>query len=425
MECPKCNQEIAESSAFCNLCGANQKSDIQLQEATTISPVQLEISTKNKKSSKPLLLIGGGVAVLVAAVVLLVTLLPDAQDKFFKAIANGQAEEAISVYNENISGNSKAIASVNDAAIQKLQKIRDLFFDGKANYEETTAEFEKYSGVNVVAITEKLGVLRKEIERLHASNLAYEKAVEFEQAKKTLEAVAEYAKVIEDDVNYSEAQIKIGELAGALIDQTQALYDKNEFRGALAQARVIKAAIGENESANTLLKNCKDALKEQLTDSIKEYKDAVDDFTLYYSNLNKVGRRGSGDNYFGWVVEGRVLISPLVEYVPVFVIRFEFAKQGWLFVKELKLKSDSYTVDFQFDYNDVTREVVGGGEIMENAAVHPDAEQMLTLRSMLNSGEPILLRFYGQDGNIDATMTDSQKKDLLLMLDYYDCVIET
>lgn len=419
MLCPKCNHELPEDSAFCNHCGENLN-----PEAQPIPPQ--EPAAMKRKPLKLLMLICGIVVFVAVAIVLLMTLIPNAQDKFFRAITNGQPEDAIAVYKENISGNSKVVAAVNATAAEMMQKIRDSFFEGKRSYEETVAELEKYADIDVKGIAEKLEALQEEVDILHTSNLAYEKAVELESGKKAAQAIAEYAKVVDDDKSYKDAQTRMNALIGEILAEAKALFDKKDFKGALKQARAAKAVIDEttakdiSKQANDLIANSKSTLLEQYKGLVVISEDPMDDRTF-------IEPKDGFSSYHATRAADLQFTASIIQLKSgtYFRIHVAFIKENWLFMNKVKLKSGEFTLEFDLPYNSVDRTVARGSIIHEDTRIVIETnEDFEVLAALLASKEPLQMRITGsQPGNLDFTIPNSQKEAIRLMLDYYNCLI--
>jgi len=437
MTCPNCGHDFPKDSVFCNRCGTNLSAPptppaetppaapVPPAEIPPAAPAPAKKALLKKLLPKKLLFIGGGaLAAIAAVVVLLALLIPSAQEKFFKAIDGGKPEEAVAVYSESILGDAKAVSATIKAAVAKLEKARDLFFSGKSTYEEARAELEKYEDIPVSAIADRLGGILAEVDALNGSNLAYAAGQTHELDGDLASAILEFAKVIETDKGYKDAQARIEALIAQLLADAQALYDEEDFKGAMKQARAAKGAMAldmtaSRKKAEDLIGKCKDALLGQyealvvITDDTMDDRLFVEPKNMYANPINKNGVRL-------WLTASIIRIESGAFY------RFhvDFTKKDWLFMNRVKLKSGDLALEFNLSYNSVDRDVNRGYIEEDVRIVIEEQDELETLAAMLLSKEPLLIRISGSEGSMDFTVTDRQKMDMLIILDYYHCMVE-
>lgn len=403
MKCPSCNQELAEGLDVCNHCGMNLNT-------------QPEPITKKKPTVKVIAGVCGGVFVLL--IVLLVALIPSDKDKFFKAIANGNPEEAIAVYNESIAADTKSAAAVAETAVQKLEGIRDNFIKGKQSYEVSKSELDKYADISIEAISEAYEAILVQVEELHVSNEAYASGQEYEQNNDFLAALGEYAKVIAEDKNYSAAQERINVLAGNIQAEAQTLLDKKDYKGALAQARAAKAAIRNQDTTelDKLIESCKSAWREQMKELVDITEDDMD-------NRISVGAKDSeehvvtADNATLWFDASCSLQEGSSPSITLFI---ELTRSYVGRISRVKLKAGdfSWAIDFE-NYESLTTSI--NSQQINVTCKRLDNEQIEQLKVLLSSEEEIKIRI---NSSWDFQISNQQRKDVQVILDYYDCLID-
>ena len=385
------------------------------ENTSAITPAEEPAAETPKNPNKKLLVIiaGAVVVVLVAVIVLVVVLRPNAQNDFFRAIDNGQAQDAIAIFNEHVSGDSSAVAAVNETAVQRMESIRDSFFNGRQSYEDTIAALENFADIDVGTIAETLEAVLKEVGILHTSNLAFQRAGELEKADEIAEALAEYANVIEDDANFENAQARISALAGQSLEQAQALYDEQDFRGALELARTISAALGEeaNEElaaqANDMANQTRTAWLEELESKVQiETDEFTGDITVNpivhsISTFERTSRSTGFDTVFP--------VYPSDNPPTILFLAFIHSERAF-WPSSLIVQNGSLQLEMNFT-TDLTPSVHRETRLIQSVAiVELLADEVNILSEMEKGEEEIRIRFRGREGNtMDVTIAKRGK----------------
>lgn len=118
------------------------------------------------------------------------------------------------------------------------------------------------------------------------------------------------------------------------------------------------------------------------------------------------------------------LIVPYLGYngaVPYIRFRIVFySPNGWLFFQKAVFRIDDSLVEYEFNYNDINRQVIYASEIIETLDIDPSADQLDVLRKIAKSQKTIL-RLVGQNHVEDRTIGDKEKQainDILTIYDY-------
>lgn len=210
MRCPNCGDEYSDELEFCPNC-----------------------NTRNSKSSS-----GDGikldkkkVGIILAAVAVAVVLIGSFQfiqskknpKQFIEYVQTGRYGKADEIFNSSISLHDRQDQEAYALAEQDLESKVEAYYAGTATYEEVTELLEQYSKY-YEELKEKYA---SQIETLHTSQKNFQTAEEYWNLGEYTSAYQSYEKVIEEDINYEEAQKKLEECQNKAAET--ALADADEF----------------------------------------------------------------------------------------------------------------------------------------------------------------------------------------------------
>lgn len=196
MICPYCREIIDDDSNFCDHCGR---------------PLDKKKSEPEKKKKKKWPIVLAAVLaflVIVAAVVLLI-LKPWKADAFETYIRQGDAGNAVTYYEENISGKAEKEESAKKFLSDYLSDTLKAYESGDSSQENWNSAYEtvKKADKSLNLVSDELTAAKDEALAVEASKENYQKGQECLKNKQYLDAGAALAQVIEEDSeNYSDAQ---------------------------------------------------------------------------------------------------------------------------------------------------------------------------------------------------------------------------
>lgn len=196
MICPYCREIIDDDSNFCDHCGR---------------PLDKKKSEPEKKKKKKWPIVLAAVLaflVIVAAVVLLI-LKPWKADAFETYIRQGDAGNAVTYYEENISGKAEKEESAKKFLSDYLSDTLKAYESGDSSQEDWNSAYEtvKKADKSLNLVSDELTAAKDEALAVEASKENYQKGQECLKNKQYLDAGAALAQVIEEDSeNYSDAQ---------------------------------------------------------------------------------------------------------------------------------------------------------------------------------------------------------------------------
>lgn len=196
MICPYCREIIDDDSKFCDHCGR---------------PLDKKKSEPEKKKKKKWPIVLAAVLaflVIVAAVVLLI-LKPWKADAFETYIRQGDAGNAVTYYEENISGKAEKEESAKKFLSDYLSQTLKAYESGDSSQEDWNSAYEtvKKADKSLNLVSDELTAAKDEALAVEASKENYQKGQECLKNKQYLDAGAALAQVIEEDSeNYSDAQ---------------------------------------------------------------------------------------------------------------------------------------------------------------------------------------------------------------------------
>ena len=230
MNCPKCNEQLADSSLFCNKCGFNLTEGAQAQNATENAPTE----KKKKGNTKALISVIAAVVVVVVAVVSVIAAMPLIRyNSANKAFESKEYEKAISLYAKVIDykdSEAKIDESYLGYGIQlaqdgKYEEAIEALNKAKPADEETKEKYISYTNAaisveaedlqeNTISVLEKFGSFENSKELL---NKAYYIKGNMLAAKESYnEAIGYYKKT----TGFKDVDKKIADCETGIQNQT-------------------------------------------------------------------------------------------------------------------------------------------------------------------------------------------------------------
>lgn len=196
MICPYCREIIDDDSNFCDHCGRPQDKKKSEPE-------------KKKKKKWPIVLAAVLAFLVIVAAVVLLILKPWKADAFETYIRQGDAGNAVTYYEENISGKAEKEESAKKFLSDYLSDTLKAYESGDSSQEEWNSAYEtvKKADKSLNLVSDELTAAKDEALAVEASKENYQKGQECLKNKQYLDAGAALAQVIEEDSeNYSDAQ---------------------------------------------------------------------------------------------------------------------------------------------------------------------------------------------------------------------------
>ncbi len=218
----------------------------QTEQANTSVSVKTKKKTKKVKKS-------GGIFKIILAVILALVLvcagifaflklrvINDPSNKVIDALAQGEYEYAIEIYNK--------LDETNNTLIEGLKKRIDTVYNdyrsGSKEYAMAIQELDTISKMNVASVSSKLSEVKNKIEQLNTSNTAFETAKTFEKNQDYANAIVWYKKVVEEDSNYETAKSNMNtamqKYRSSTLDEAKNYADSQNYESAV---KILNAAL--------------------------------------------------------------------------------------------------------------------------------------------------------------------------------------
>lgn len=196
MICPYCREIIDDDSKFCDHCGR---------------PLDKKKSEPEKKKKKkwPIILVAVLAFLVIVAAVVLLILKPWKADAFETYIRQGDAGNAVTYYEENISGKAEKEESAKKFLSDYISDTLKAYESGDSSQKDWNSAYEtvKKADKSLNLVSDELTAAKDEALAVEASKENYQKGQESLKNKQYLDAGAALAQVIEEDSeNYSDAQ---------------------------------------------------------------------------------------------------------------------------------------------------------------------------------------------------------------------------
>ena len=226
MVCEECGAELAKTDEFCPNCGCPVSKE---------DPVQ----TIKKSNKKPIIIITIiGIIIAFCIIGFLVLKLNDNPvQKYVSLFNSNKSEQAVSLYNEKIEGNTDLINKLEKQQNTEMDDIYNQYSRKKLSYEESIKKLENY--LRYDASKGYARSTKQKIENLNHSRIAYTNAVEAEKNGDISTALKNYNEVIKDDESYNDAQAKVKSLTDTY--KSQLLADAENYSQNKQNTKAIEA----------------------------------------------------------------------------------------------------------------------------------------------------------------------------------------
>ena len=228
MFCRFCGAEIKEGETKCPSCNRSL--------TTGIKKSKHEKKEKKKmKTSKKILIgvISTLVVILAISIGALVYYIKSPAREIYMDIEEGNYQTVSRLYYSDVKGNFLQEQILNYLLVNQIDRTVEQFKNGEIDYTQTTNKLTAIGSVGVDEITKKTEENVESLNNLNTSMTAYEQAEVFYEQGNYQEAMEEYKKVIEDDVNNEEAQKKIEECVNkykeSIASQTENLETEEDY----------------------------------------------------------------------------------------------------------------------------------------------------------------------------------------------------
>ena len=101
-----------------------------------------------------------------------------------------------------------------------------------------------------------------------------------------------------------------------------------------------------------------------------------------------------------------------------------FSQDDWIFMDAIKMKCGDNVFNYVIDYSEKKTDIGNSGTIYEWFDTGLTDSQIHALRSVCAHGQETEVRCYGDKYHEDFVLTDSQKANIITILDYYDLTKE-
>lgn len=120
-------------------------------------------------------------------------------------------EAAAQLYREElVSGDSEKLAEAGTMVVNRAEGIKEIYYQGGIEYEDALNQLQELEKLGEEGKAELQAVI-EDINELYLSRTAYKRALESMESGDYESAITDLHKVIRDDLDYAEAQEKIGE----------------------------------------------------------------------------------------------------------------------------------------------------------------------------------------------------------------------
>jgi tetratricopeptide (TPR) repeat protein len=195
MLCSRCGAENSEESLFCHKCGA------------PLTEVMERGHKPTRFSNKVKIILGSTILIIGILIGTGIASYNNPVSVFKRNITSNQYENAGTIYNEKIKGDTNNETKVYTFLKDEIAEIQKSYFDDKIDYNSAKTRLDTIKKTNLA--TSEVDSALDKMDKLYFSRLAFKKAEEFLQNKDLVNALLEYQKVIKEDKNYDKAQKQI------------------------------------------------------------------------------------------------------------------------------------------------------------------------------------------------------------------------
>ncbi|HHT55693.1 MAG TPA: tetratricopeptide repeat protein [Acholeplasma sp.] len=155
--------------------------------------------------------------------------------RFIENLEINNLNKAEEIYNDKLISDTVLKQNADTELLNNIQLIYDNYIDKTVGYNDTIIQLNEYK--IFTSIKSDLDMIISSVEKMNKSRESYDKGIEYYNNKNYDEAMQQFSKVIEEDGNYLDAQIKINELsiliAKDYIVKAKEYFDKEQFNDAI------------------------------------------------------------------------------------------------------------------------------------------------------------------------------------------------
>lgn len=155
--------------------------------------------------------------------------------RFQREMEAGNYREAVSIYNEKISGSESREADAYSIAESRIEAIESGYLAGKIGYEDACAYLGILTGIGNEEVSELAQNAKTEVELYESSSASYKEGLSLLGEKKYIEAIKKFLEVPESAAIYGDAQEQIGTCVDRLVKAGGSIQSGEEYTDALAQ----------------------------------------------------------------------------------------------------------------------------------------------------------------------------------------------
>ena len=201
------------------------------------------------------------------------------------------------------------------------------------------------------------------------------------------------------------------EYARTFLNEAYERYAQQDYAAA-KNAAGISNFYSPSSEADELIETCRAYLIDYYRDRVEIVEDDMDNATFIYP-LDRY-EESALTSLFCWFS----IVNRSNEIY--FCITLGFHRDNWLFMERIKLKSDDNEIDLTVSSRNLNTDVMRDASIVEVATLI--IEDPFLYYDMVRDQE-VRIRFYGRQSNQDYTLSEKQRSDMELMLNYYFQVI--
>lgn len=294
MKCTHCGKENPDKNIFCSYCGERCDGNADegvgginapLPDDETANPEteplaqEQEVAVEGvpaRKMPKRYIVFAVLAIVVIGGIIFSVFWFSPTR-RFARSLGGNNYQQAEQIYKTSILGDGEKMKTAEAVVLSAIEQVKTSYAKGECT---DTEALDRLQGIvpmagNGAAITEATTW----IEDLKDSRDAYEEARGYQENKDYPQALAAYARVIEADENYAEAQAQILVLAeeyeGTVLDEAGALAASGDPSGAIAHINKALGALPGSQSLKDALAQYKAELSEKETGELFTSVDAL------------------------------------------------------------------------------------------------------------------------------------------------------
>ena len=229
--CRQCGTQLEDQAIFCPGCGAKR--------ASTAPANQEKAQPKKKPKVGMIIGLSSASVVLVALIVGGIWGLKwyfSPEQKLLRALDSGDIATAVQIVDEDKS--LRKNEKLEEALKERMDALRTEFASGEKEYSAVVLELDNIEQMKMKDLEGMLSDTRDYVERINQSKTCFYTGETFFAEGKYVEAMEQYAQVIEDDCNYEAAKTKHSESVSKYRENI--LAEAAEFASAAQYTNAIK-----------------------------------------------------------------------------------------------------------------------------------------------------------------------------------------